>query len=68
MEILEILNVATCVKGLMPFFLSPMSQLHAVAVTSQVWHTVSLFYFNSRSEIIFINVQVIMFYPTSNNF
>ena len=35
--------------------------LHSIPVTSQVWHTVSLFYFNSCSEISLINVQVIIF-------
>ena len=34
--------------------------LHSIHVTSQVWHTVSLFYFNSHCEISLINIQVII--------
>ena len=36
--------------------------LHSISVTSQVWHSVNLVYFNSQNEISLINVQVIFFY------
>ena len=50
----------TGVKGLYnAVFKKSNVTLHSIPVTSQVWNTVSLFYFNSLSEISFlINVQV----------